>query len=96
MSFPHGLNGVIDFHFSDFLDWYHCTAQLDFVTIQQLPPGSTAEWHIPLLAVLGLGTAGAIGQVALLNSSCSAVSGRIGFRKLKDGICKLHDPMLCG
>lgn len=87
--------GVIDFHFSDFLDWYLRTTQLTFVTTQQLPPGNAAECHIPLSAVLGLGTAGAIGKVALLNSSCSAVSGRIGFRQWKAGICKLHDPMLC-
>lgn len=42
------------------------------------PPAAAAGCHIPLAAAPGLCAAGALGEVALLNCSCSAVSGRTG------------------
>lgn len=52
--------GVIDFHFRDFLDGYHSTAQSAFVVAQRPSPGSAAGCRIPLPAGPALRAAGAL------------------------------------
>ena len=58
MSFQRSLSGVIDFHFHDFLDWYHSTARLAFVRTQQLPPGSGCGMSYPIIGYPIIGSPG--------------------------------------
>lgn len=53
VSFQRSLNGEIDFHFSDFLDGYHSTAQLAFAVTQQSPPGSGCRVSYPIIGSPG-------------------------------------------
>lgn len=80
--------GVTDFRFSDFLDWYHSTAQLAFVITQQLPPGSGCRMSYPIISSPGFVYSRSHLEGGTLKLLCSAVSGRIGklarwFRKEK-------------
>lgn len=53
VSFQRSLNGEIDFHFSDFLDGYHSTAQLAVAVTQQFPPGSGCRMSYPVIGTPG-------------------------------------------